>query len=295
MKHVQALWTEAIRCGLLLNEYHLKGTFIKWLRKSIQQSVWNYWAKNKSASLQILSGHTMSLASLQSCNGTLSSGPSSSKERTNACSCHACDIINVEYASSLECLVIGINDATLTQKQVLNILREIGGSTWPTIYSLDKTTAMLHVGYCRVWWKGPLTSNWPHISNPETFIRMRNQNFHNQPRGRLSNGLCRNHPVRNWGFSSPTGSRENEQNHFNGKFENSQQRGILDRLRPGPPQRHLTRTFNGRTDQVPKTSCWEPWDGFSIGSHLIHQLRCNNGWLNGFGRIPVCNSDRLTC
>lgn len=66
VEYLQAPGTEALRCRLVYNKYHLKGTNIEGLRESIRRSTLSFWAKNKLASLQELAHNAQSLADLKS-------------------------------------------------------------------------------------------------------------------------------------------------------------------------------------------------------------------------------------
>lgn len=120
VKYAQALWKKALRCGLVCDEYSLKGTFIEGPRQSPRQSVRNYWEKDKSTLLQNLARNALSRANLQSGNETPESGQSRALQ-TNTGNRNAHNIMVVYSALMFESMFYGFNEGTFTAHKLLAI------------------------------------------------------------------------------------------------------------------------------------------------------------------------------
>lgn len=159
--------------------------------------------------LQELAYHAVSPAYLQSDNATPESR-NSKAERKIALICNACDTMTDESILSFESLVYSIKDGTLTFQQLIAISERLMAVSDKPSTDLTFTRAMDQVSFCKTGLdRAHTTSNCPHVSNPETFIRGHNRTSTSnkvetltidQMEGSLQ-GLGERHPLCNHRFS----------------------------------------------------------------------------------------------
>lgn len=130
---------------------------------------------------------------------------------------HVCNIVDVESFSSLKTTVTFLKNVVHTPRQLLTVPKRVVAAPDQSSTDLPSTTAVDRISYRGVRLDHiHTTSTLQHISYSETFICMKDRNFHNHTSRKPNNEPYRRRPVRNGRPSSPIQSQRNWQTPLNG-------------------------------------------------------------------------------
>lgn len=148
---------------------------------------------------KLLSAHTTAVSRL------------SKPDRTGAHNWGDCNIMNVGTSLRFQSLVDCVNHVELVLQHLFINLNRLMAKSYKPRRDLMSTRAIDQERSCKIWLdQARMMFKCPHISNLETFLRIRIYNFCNEPIICTNNGPHGRRPVLNRRFRSQNRSQQNQ-------------------------------------------------------------------------------------